>query len=323
MEWFDKLIRSQSKQPVACYIGQPGPSATPDDTYLTIDIESLWITHVRRGLKKFYGAIYGNISVPYETGEKRIFQAFNPVADIQELDAKHLDRIVQGPYRLLDSVPYRGGGIDIRISLFSIKSADLAAPYIKLLKNISDTAGVAFINRMVPLVDVIQSGLSSLTGDNSLEIGRYGVFDSIQSGYYAVVRCDRNVLSTENLTFNEQTRSLHFNGKEIVEYPYFVLKISTSRERENWYSIPDIQNKFDRMKKQFEMAPTDLEKNMEYFDSFSTAVELSPDLISKHATKLVEEARERFAKYITEQRRSITDYGDPLALTLRDFNPFS
>jgi hypothetical protein len=320
--WLDNLLRGRAKLQVEEYVGGRGPAVAANREYLTVDVSALWITHVRKGLTKFYGAVHGSVQVPHETGETREFQAFDAIADAKELDAGHLDRIVQGPYRLLDSVPYRGKGINVRIALFSIKSADLAAPYIGLLKSVSDVAGVAFVSQATPLVNVIHAGVSALAGSDSLEIGRHGLFEPVYTGYYAVVRADPEKLPPNKLEFDADTRILSFDGKAVVDHPYFVLKITASPTRDYWYDIPDVKMAFSRMKEQFSRTPHEINKNLEAFDAFQVAASLSPDLLEDHAKNLVEDVRKRFAAFITEERRGVEDITSPLALNLQDLKPF-
>lgn len=322
MEWLDNLLNGRAKLQVEGFVGQKGPAVAANKEYLTVDVAALWITHVRKVLSKFYGAVHGSVQVPHETGETREFQAFDAIADAKELDAGHLDRIVQGPYRLLDSVPYRGKGINVRIALFSIKSADLAAPYIGLLKSVSDIAGVAFVSQAAPLVDVIHAGVSALAGRDSLEIGRHGLFDPVYTGHYVVVRADPGQLPVDKLAFDESTRILSFDGQPVVDYPYFVLKIGASTTRDYWYNIPDVKIAFSHMKEQFGRTPHDIEKNLQAFDAFQVAASLSPDLLDNHAKNLVDETRKRFGAFITEERRGVEDLTSPLALDLREFKPF-
>ena len=322
MDWINHLLASPAKHQTEGYIGPRGPAVAPNQAYVTFDVAALWITHVRKGLSKFYGAVHGSVLIPYETGEKREFQAFNAVASAKELDAAHLDRISQGPYRLLDSVPYRGSGIDVRIALLSVKSSDLAAPYIGLLSKVAGVAGVGFVSQALPLVNVIHDGVSALAGGDALEIGRYGLLDPVYTGYYAIVRADPEEVPLGQLQFDEDTRILTLDGAPVDDHPYFVLKIAASPERAYFQNIPEIQEAYNRMKEQFKRTPKDFEKNLQAFDAFQVAAQLSPDLLSQHADKLVQDARDRFARFITEERKAVTEHADPLALELQDLNPF-
>ncbi len=52
MSWFDKLWEEKAQHFIHGYLGQPGPTATPGQSCLTIDVAALWIPYVRKGLAK-------------------------------------------------------------------------------------------------------------------------------------------------------------------------------------------------------------------------------------------------------------------------------
>jgi len=324
MKWFDDIWKERSQLYTHGYVGQPGAPAVPEESYLTIDVAALWIPYVRKGLSKFYGAVHGTVDVQSETGETAKFQLFDVLAEAKEMDAAHLDRIIQGPFRLVDGVPYRGGGVNLRVGLFSVKGAELTLPYLNLLKNMSATAGIAFISQAMPFVELIRNGVSTIAGGDQLEIGRSGLFDPIQVGTYAIVRAPSADVPLESLTFDENSRALMSNGKKLEAQPYMVLRIRTSSQRPYFYNIPDVKSAFRQMKDQFQRTPKDYETNNRAFDAFEVNTRLSPDLLAPHAATLISDVRKRYEAFLLEGRRSDTttireDHGDA---NLEDFNPF-
>jgi len=324
MKWFDDIWKEKAQHYVHGYVGQPGPPTSPGESYLTIDVAAIWIPYVRKGLTKFYGAVHGTVDVPSETGDIAKFQLFDVLADAKEMDASHLDRIIQGPFRLLDAVPYRGGGVNLRVGLFSVKGAELTLPYLSLLKNMSATAGIAFISQAMPFVELIRNGVSMIAGGDQLEIGRSGLFDPIQVGTYAIVRATGEEVPLKGLRFAENTRELSSNGKKLEAQPYMVLRIQTSTDRPYFYSIPEVKSAFRQMKEQFQRTPTDFAANNRAFDAFEVNTRLSPDLLAQHATNLVAEVRKRYESFLVEGRRS---GGEQIRESQRDgnlenFDPF-
>jgi hypothetical protein len=324
MKWFDDIWKEKAQHFVHGYIGKPGPSAIPGESYLTIDVAALWIPYVRKGLTKFYGAVHGAVDVPSETGDAAKFQLFDVLADAKEMDASHLDRIIQGPFRLLDAVPYRGGGVTLRVGLFSVKGAELTLPYLSLLKSMSATAGLAFLSQAMPFVELIRNGVSTIAGGDQLEIGRSGLFDPVRVGTYAIVRATGSEAPLESLTFAQNTRELSSNGKTLEAHPYMVLLIQTSTDRPYFYSIPEVKSAFRQMKEQFQRTPKDFATNNRAFDAFEVNTRLSPDLLAQHATKLVADVRKRYESFLEEGRRSGGEQAreSQPGAQLEDFNPF-
>jgi hypothetical protein len=77
--------------------------------------------------------------------------------ELKELDPAHLDRIVSIDKVLLGPFPYRGQ-LGVTVALFSVKSADLAGPYLDLLTSLADTAGVSFLAAAKPYIEPLRKG---------------------------------------------------------------------------------------------------------------------------------------------------------------------
>jgi hypothetical protein len=250
----------------------------------------------------------GSFMLPHRTGKKQEYQVFLPTADGKELDSNNLDKKIYGPFDVLNSVPYRGRSLDIDIALYAIESGNLAAPYIKLLKNISDAAGISLLSQSIPLVDAISTGISDLVGKDSLEIGRCGAINPIYSGYYAVVGREKSDdFSLNDLEFDPVSRELRVNGKHMVEYPYFILEITTPTHKTYYHDIPDISNLYNEMIEQFMKTPEDFEINNKAFFAFEVATELSPDLLSHDAKIIVEAAHKEWIEYLEPVDESETE----------------
>ena len=95
---------------------------------------------------------------------------------------------------MLGPVPYRGGDIGLEVGLFSIKSADLAKPYLSLMEDISNKAGVSMINTALQFAEPLKNGINLLVGgdvDTLLEIGisnTYNENNSFTSGLYTIIK---------------------------------------------------------------------------------------------------------------------------------------
>ena len=181
MGWWEEIFRKKAED----WIFEPlAPAQVPDNlqhaavqkesSYLSVYLKSARIVNVRQGLSKFYGVVNSFISVPYLSGTNAEFNVITTPAFLKNVDSAHIDRVIQLDQRLLGPIPYRGGQLALEIGLFSIKSVDLAAPYLEVLETMSKQAGVAFINAALPFAEPLKTGINLLVGggDNALlEIG--------------------------------------------------------------------------------------------------------------------------------------------------------
>lgn len=323
MQWLADLFQKRAEPQVVGFLESGGGDAAAGQVYLTIEVESLWITHIRKVLSKFYGAMYGRAELGNEEKGKIVFSVFDAVADAKELDAAHLDRIVQGPYKLVDAVPYRGGGVDVAMGLFSIKSADLAAPYLQLLKSVSKVAGAALLPQAELVANLVHEGATVITGGDSIEVGRHGHFEPIELGRYLVMRASPNEVKLSELRYDTAKRTLNRGEKIVTEYPYFILRLSAASTRDHFWDLPDLKEPFVAMKEQFRKAPTDYEANLKALERFRAVAELSPNLLAEHAKKLSDDVAKEYARFVTEGRRGATANGGALRENLKDFDPFT
>ena len=304
---FIALLNTKACQQAYGYIGKHKPLDPSKPTYLTVNLECAYIPYVRKGIDKFYATLYGNISLSPDADAKNSFQVIDTLSslpEIKELDARHLDRIALGPHRLLDDVPYRFEGLHVNLCLFSVQSGNLAGPYIDLLKSIANAAGISFLSQAAPLADVIQKGITNLVGPNELEIGRCGMFDPVETGYYVVVRTDKTSLALNELEFDPESRKLMRSGQPLTDFPYFVLRFLQSDKRENWSRIPKINEALYAMRDQFTRTPKEYSINQKLFDLFECAVMLTPDLLEDDAAAIVRYMRDKSRIFLSAPEKS-------------------
>ncbi|MCE5342088.1 MAG: hypothetical protein LLF96_00675 [Eubacteriales bacterium] len=297
----------------AGYIGEHQPITSKKGTYLTVNIEKFYIPYVRYITGKFYAAMYGRMTIPCKNGEKRSFQIVDGVAELKELDADHLDRIIQGPYCLMDDAPYFGGGVDVAVSLFAVHASDIAAPYITLLKGVAKVVEGTLYSTISPLADVLEQAMKEFIGKNTLEIGRFGMFRPVESGYYVIARLQTGNLPLEELVYEPETRRLLHNGYELTEYPYFVLSFTKSSDRENRRQIPEVAAALKRLVEQINSTPDDGAANMAAFNAFKRVVILSPDLLMKDIDGLIEEVHENIKPYLADLPGALRKQGGKMA----------
>ena len=165
-------------------------------------VKSARIVNVRQGLTKFYGVVNSSMAVPHLSGASAEFNVITTPAFLKNVDAAHIDRVIQLDQRLLGPIPYRGGQLTLEIGLFSIKAVDLAAPYLEVLETMSKQAGVAFINAALPFAEPLKTGINLLVGggDSSpLEIGVAASAWTPETGYFVVMRAPKGSVPVKDL----------------------------------------------------------------------------------------------------------------------------
>ena len=226
----------------------PRTPVPPGGAYLSLFLKSARVTDVRRGLSRFYGAVHSYVKLAHRsTGEAEFNMVIAPDM-LRDIDARNVDRVLVLDQRLLGPVPYVGGDVELEIGLFSIQSADLAAPYLKLLESLSSAAGVSYFAAALPFAKPILDGIQLLTGGNDasiLELGLSKTERAPKTGYVVVVRAPKGSIDVSNLRVDPTDFTLlDRRGGAISDFPYLVLELTAQRERDDWALIPELRQAY-------------------------------------------------------------------------------
>ena len=327
MGFWGNVWRTKSKNFIAQYLDEAA-SAPIRNGYLTVDLDAFSISDVRIGLTKFYGVVHSNIAVPSIDGTTPEYQIISAPPELSKLDATHLDRIVTGPVRLLNGVPYRAGGVEIEVGLFSIAAADLAEPYLKLLGSLSAKAGISFISQAQPFVDILHAGFLAIAGGDSLEIGRAALFDPPRQGRYLIARATRSEFPNANFAVGPDGRELLIDG-QAAQCPYMILNFHSASVRDDWFRIPELAEAYSKLRGSVRNQDGQLAEKLAMFRIVALT---SPDLLPEHARSLCDQVEEEYRAFLAQPRVSTTDVAPvtrdaeisgPGPRRLAEFNPFA
>lgn len=264
-----------------------------NSAYLSIFLKSMRITHVRKGLSKFYGTAHSFISLPHRSiTEPAEFNVLTTPGKLKNVDADAIDHVIQMDRRLLGPIPYRGGDLDIEIGLFSIKSADLAEPFLNVLEQLSDLAGVSYVKAAKSFVQPLKNGIALLTGSSgdTLEIGMARTFTEPRTGYFVVMRApkgpDSNDIVMKVKVDPNDFKLVHPQPETIEEYPYMIIEVQYSSARDDWFRIPELHDVYQLL--QSDVREGNYEKVKQSLVVFKRTAIICDDLLQQDSVRLIE-----------------------------------
>lgn len=250
MSWWDALMRRKAEAWTYLELDAdrvPGgighQPIAPNTAYLTLTLRSLRIVDVRKGLQRFYGAVHSWSSVAHVAEGRAEFEVVTTPAELQNADARNLDRVIAMDRPLLGPVPYRGGGLNLELGLFSVVSQELSGPFLDVLEGMSRAAGVTFVSAARPFIEPLTKGISLLmgaSGESTLEIGIARDWEPT-TGYYAIVRAPRGQIAPADIRVGGDLHLVDAMGNVLRDYPYVVFSIDAARERPNWFEVPELK----------------------------------------------------------------------------------
>lgn len=307
MGWFSKIFKTKTKDWFYSKIPieqTPGnieyKVINPDEEYLNIILKSMRIVNLRKGLSKFYATVHSHIEVAHRSGQLASFNVVTTPGNLEQLDAKNIDRVINLNRRLLGPVPYRGSDVKIETGLFAIKEDNLAEPFINLLTDMSSLGGVSFISAALPYVKPLEQGIELLTGSSAnttLEIGLSIEMNKVETGYYAVLRVDKSEINVNDLKIDPQDfRLIDKHGKPVEDYPYMVFEISSSKNRNDWFNIPEVSSSYNKLREEVQQG--NFTEASDALKAFKREVYTNSDLFFKDGKLIYEKVNSEVSEIL-------------------------
>lgn len=299
-DFWDGVWKTPSQPP---FFGQLKPAQAPSDApqpiqllpdehYIALNLRSLNIPYVRRGLRRFFGAAFCYGRLPgLATGDAE-YQVFRVPAELRDLDASHVDRLLQLQSRLIGPTPYRGGDFEFQLALFTVESADMLAPFLDLLQTVSESIPSTYAAVATTTLATVRKGMDTFkahAGPNSLEVGVHQTKFTPSAGVHLLAASlGKNKL--EQLRLTEDGQVLDAEGRRLA-FPYIVFEITATTQKADWFNIPDVSAAYRGLMGELRKdSPPNVKAAQTQFDR---TVLLSPDLIPADATRIVKLMRER------------------------------
>jgi len=281
--------------------GFQGRDLDPGKDYVEIRLRSMRIPFERKLSRRYYGAVHSFISLDSLSGSgEAVFSVVTTPSSLQNVDPENVSNVIQYDVPLLGPVPYQGGSIRVEAGVFSVLEQDLIVPFLKVIEDISRTAGVSIVSQAMPFVQPIQSAIYSLIGaspSNKLEIGIKMQVD--HEGYLVALGDSSSGATLSKLRLEGDGRL--FNGKdEIIKHPYMVLTVKASKNREGIARVPDVLKAMQELVTAIRNARTKA-SILESYDNFARVTRSCLDLLPADAELIVKNTYEERVKSALER----------------------
>lgn len=258
-----------------------------DQDYVTIRVKKSRIVNVRKGTSKFYGSVQSRAHyIHADRGQVEYQRVLAP--EMLELDADNVDHMLVIDKPVLGPVPYLGE-LALELGLFSVKSSDLAAPYLELLNNLAEKSGVAALTTALPYVEPLRKGADLLFGNaklSTLEIGVDRSWPALSTGTWLVMRAPAQDINPNRIRINPSDGTVTTGAPKPC--PYLVFTIEASRRRDDWMTIPELKSAWDAIATAAKAGRVnDAEQLMK---QFVLIARWSPDLVPDDARRLADRA---------------------------------
>lgn len=290
--WFDRVKGESAVDYTQFYVDAGEPRYVSAGTqYLRVWLRSARIADVRRWTKKFHATVHGQFAyVDRLRGRQEVLSVVAPAKAFEEMDPGNLDRFITINRPLLGPIPY-AGELTMDVALFSVAAEDLAKPYLDLLATLTDAASVSFLGQVKPFVEPLRRGAETLLGDADraqLEIGLSRTDAQLRVGNIVVARVPKGRVKPEDLRIDPKDyRLVDAAGQPVTAFPYMVLGIEGTAQRDDYAAIPEVQRGWEAVR-QAALEGRSVEEVRGRFDQLRRAVWLSADLVQTDKRRIVD-----------------------------------
>jgi hypothetical protein len=263
-----------------------------DEHYIALNLRSLYIPFARTGLTRFFGAAFCYARFPALGGGDAEYQVFRVPVELQNLDKKHVDRLLQLNSRLVGPLPYRGGDFEFQLALFTIATADMLAPFLDLLQSVSQSIPSAFASTASTALGTVRKGMDAFkqsAGPNSLQVGVHQTKYVPETGVYLLASTDGRRPSGP-CKLEPDGRVIEPNGNDL-KAPYIVFEITATERKDDWFSIPELSSAYAQLRNALKVGKP--KPVQEALVVLQRAVLLSNDLVPADAERIVALVKDR------------------------------
>jgi hypothetical protein len=302
----DRIMKTPAKD---WYYSALPANQTPNDipttvlsantSYLNVYLKSVSIVNIRHGFRTFYLHSFISLDTRNSKAEFNVVATPNELAEVAfgNLDriptfstgiSKERWQLTNLNKRLLGSIPYRGGDVQIDLGFFSVQLSDQSTSFLSRVADMSNLAGVSFIGKVMPFMNPISKGVALLDSNNTtteLEVGMATYNYEVTTGYYVSIAADKSKIQTGNLYIDPEDYKLcDDNCKPIQDHSYMVFSISSTDKKYDWFDIPELASTYETLRDDVRKGDTNAAAESLRF--FKRTVLTSNDLLPNDAKEI-------------------------------------
>lgn len=277
---------------VYAFIPDPqGIPLTPHAAYFRLWLTEMYLAKSRKWFTEWYPAVHSTVQL------KLAGVAPVTLPHVARPPDKQLGRGVLHDYALTDLLPYRGGVVQIQAALLALKGTDYISASLKILENFTVLVHVPLAESLQVAQGIVQGveELMNATDGNvhlvlhEALISEGGGGDNVlQPGYIVVMLAEAKTFDKERFSVSDQ--HLQYDGKLVDDIDYFLLRIETRTERDDW-ALPYIEDPLNKACEALVFG--DNTKAATFRNSLTLAVLQSSDLTDNDKRRVLQAVKQR------------------------------
>jgi hypothetical protein len=232
------------------------PASAPvkvGQAYFRLWLSEMYLKNDRTWFQEWYPVSHALVQLRYGDASVTVPYVAGP-GSLKDLDADHLNRVIQLNHALTGLLPFNGGSVSIQAGLMAMKGGNQLASVIKVVSDISGLLAVpqlsTVLNVAAPVANGVQGLLTSSSG--GLQLGLQQTFtaagggaNELRSGYFVAIaapeanaRPDGLWVVNDRLCIGDSPT----NSEPYTTASYMLFRLEVREEHENYEGFTTIQS---------------------------------------------------------------------------------
>lgn len=315
-ESFNNLLRSEAQRLSLVMLSHdhvyPQPesfnsaSLAGEDGYFRLWIEEMFLRYDRTLVTEWYPAIQSIATFTFGSGLQDLtITGLAGPNQLKSSDPTNLGQVITRQTRLTPLVPFKGGTVELGVSLYRFKADNLLRRFLDVVGDLSTLVALPQLSGALNIASSINNAVDQLLGGSgpTLIVGYQQTFASVggggtndlRPGYVAVLnepmgthRADQLWVKGGQLCVGDGLDT----ANPLTGVDYMLLRIETRATRDDLDSLSPMKDLFDQAVNA--LSGMDTEKADMLLRSAQGAVASSPDLVRNDRFLLLKKLRETY-----------------------------
>jgi hypothetical protein len=286
------------------------------DGYFRLWLSEMFLKDDRQWFKTYYPVVQSFTTFGFGTMPNvEIAQVAGP-GRLQDVDAAHLDHMIQLNYGLTPLVPFSGGKVLIEAGLVAMpmQGGDLLQRFIDVAGSVSSLVAVPQLSTALNIAGTVTKVVDQLLGigDKQMRLGYQDTFvgkgggggNDLRPVYIAAIGAPSGTYGEKLLWVKDGALLAGTDAntaRPLAAADYMLLRLEIRPERDDWDSLTSIADPFNKAfeaLKQVDASGNPKLRDAEIFiRTAALAAVTSTDLTAKDRVRVAKAIRERYSNY--------------------------
>jgi len=247
LDWFQDKFQKDAQHRVSSFIKDGKGGLKANEHYFQLWLDEMFLKDERKWFSEWHPTVHSAVSLEFGD-QKQVITRIAGASMLENVDDKHLNRVIAQTMKLTGLIPFRGGSVRINAALLAMKGQDSVKQLIDVLGEFSQKLAVPQLSAALDVAKPLAAGVSAIVGitDGEMMLGVDTTLDeeSLEGGSFALVYATKGEVPPGDLSISD--KRLRFRGADLTGYHYMLIRVVRFDARNDWDSLNAIMQPYQQ-----------------------------------------------------------------------------